>query len=476
MSTSSDDEKVIPLPRRDPPPPNGEGDYGATVDDRPPEYSDDNLALRFSAVHGNRLRYVAKWGKWMQWSGIAWRPDDTMKSFDLVRAICRGASAECNKPKVSVSLASAKTVAAVEKLAKADRRHAATVDQWDTDPWHLNTPKGVLDLRTGHLLPHAAARHMTKVTSATPSGECLRWRSFLYTITAGDTELQDYLQRAAGYCLTGLVKEHVLFFGYGTGRNGKGTFLNTLTSIMGDYAVDSNVETFTAQTTGRHLTELARLQGARLVVAQETEEGKHLAESRVKAITGGDPITANFMRQDLFTFHPQFKLFIAGNHKPALRTVDEAIRNRFNLIPFTVYIPPEDRDKDLTEKLMSEASGILQWMVDGCLAWQTRGLQPPEAVLAATGAYFEAEDTFGQWLAECCTVRQYDQGDATALFKSWRGWCTAAGEPPISQKRFSQTLVARGYEQKRIHGGKRVFSGIDVIVPTSHTEPEGDRW
>src|SRR6185437_11667835 len=170
-------------------------------------------------------------------------------------------------------------------------------------------------------------------------------------ITGGDAELQAFLQRFAGYCLTGVTREHAMAFGFGTGANGKGTFLNTLTGIMDSYAAVAPMETFTSSTVDRHSTELAMLRGARLVTAQETEEGRRWAESRIKALTGGDPITARLMRQDFFTFTPQFKLIIAGNHKPGLRGVDEAIRRRFHLIPFAVKIPPEERDKDLADKM-----------------------------------------------------------------------------------------------------------------------------
>jgi putative DNA primase/helicase len=178
---------------------------------------------------------------------------------------------------------------------------------------------------------HLAGDHMTKITAIAPGGDCPQWLAFLKTITNCDKERQTFLQRVAGYCLTGSTREHALFFGYGTGGNGKGVFLNTLTGLMNDYASVAGMETFTASSSDRHPTDLAMLRGARLVTAQETEEGRKWAESRIKAMTGGDPITARFMRQDFFTFLPNFKLFIAGNHKPGLRSVDEAIRRRMNL-------------------------------------------------------------------------------------------------------------------------------------------------
>lgn len=467
----------MPYPRRKRAIPS-EDDYGAAPEDESPIaalFADDTLALQFSALYEHDLRFVAGWGRWMRWNGHKWAQDTTLHVYDQVRLLCRTAAADATSATTKRAVASGKTIASVEKLARTDRRHALTVTDWDTDQWLLNTPRGIVDLRNGAFTPHDRKRHMTKCTAVSPHGECPLWRQFLKDVTNSNEELQTYIQRVLGYALTGSIREHALFFAYGTGANGKGTLLNTVTAILGDYAIVANAETFTATNSSRHLTELARLQGARFVVAQETEEGKHLAEARIKAITGGDPITANFMRQDHFTFNPQFKLFIAGNHKPALANVDQAIRRRFNMIPFDVQIEIEKRDPDLADKLKAEWAGILQWMIDGCLDWQERCLAPPAAVLNATEEYFEAEDTMGQWMAECCTRRNGDEGGSTPLFNSWKKWCVAAGEALISQKRFSQTMVARGFQQKRLTGGKHAFIGIDVILPPSRFEPQSER-
>ena len=257
------------------------------------------------------------------------------------RAICREAAAECDKPNVSKILASGKTVAAVDRLAKADRRLAATTDQWDADLWLLNTPGGTIDLRTGELRAHDPADYCTHMTTVAPGGECPDWHKFLKRVTGDDIELQSFLQRVAGYALTGSTTEHALFFLFGTGANGKSVFLSTIAGILADYHRTAPIETFTASSIDHHPTDLAGLRGARLVTATETEEGRRWAEARIKALTGGDQIAARFMRQDYFEFVPQFKLVIAGNHKPGLRSVDEAIRRRLNLIPFTVTIPAE---------------------------------------------------------------------------------------------------------------------------------------
>jgi len=352
-------------------------------DDRPPAFSDSALALRFAQRHAGDLRYVAAWNKWLQWTGTYWRFDDTKLAFDLAWRICREAARECNNLKMASAVASAKTVAAVERLSLADRRIAATVDQWDADSWLLNTPDGVVDLRTGRVRVHDPRDYVTKITGVAPGGGCPLFVAFLERITRGNADLIAYIQRVLGYALTGLTREHALFFCFGTGANGKSVLLSTVAGILGDYHRTAPIETFTASNGDRHPTDLAMLRGARLVTATETEEGRRWAESRIKSLTGGDTIAARFMRQDFFEYLPAFKLVIAGNHKPGLRSVDEAIRRRFHLIPFSVTIPLDERDGELADKLKTEWPGILAWMVKGCLEWQTGGLRPPQAVLAA---------------------------------------------------------------------------------------------
>lgn len=455
------------------PPVEYDGDF------QPPANTDEALALQFSEQYRDDLRYVAGWGRWYEWTGQVWKADQTMQTFNRARLICREASAKCNDEAASNSIASARTVAAVERLARYDRRHAATVEQWDTDAWLLNTPGGVVDLRAGKMRQHRPDDHITKITAITPGGECPKWKAFLETITNNDVDRQSFLQRVAGYNLTGSIREHALFFYYGTGGNGKGVFLNTLTGIMGDYAAVASMETFTSSGTDRHPTDLAMLRGARLVTAQETEEGRKWAESRIKAMTGGDPITARFMRQDFFTFQPSFKLNIAGNHKPGLRNVDEAIRRRFNLFPFDVKIPAADRNPELPEELKAEWPGILKWMIAGCLEWQGIGLAPPKAVTDATEEYFESEDAFGLWFKECVAESNSSVTASYILFKSWSVWAEQAGEYVGSQKRFSQALSTRGYEKTRVEGkspdkGKPAFKGIVAAIPVRPSYHDDD--
>jgi putative DNA primase/helicase len=445
-------------------------------DPMPPRFSEEALALRFSRQYEGELRYVDGWARWMCWDGTRWREDDTLAVFDRCRSICRRGSAECGdaQERVAMKIAAAQTVAAIERLARADRRHAAIVEQWDADPWLLNTPTGTVDLRTGELHCHEREQHLTKVTAAGPGGECPLWRRFLDRITDGSSELQAFLQRVIGYCLTGSICEHAMFFLYGTGANGKSVFLFIIAWLLGDYAKTAPASAFTAASTEQHPTDVAGLRGARFVTAIETEDGRWWAEAKIKSLTGGDSITARFMRQDFFEYVPQFKLFVAGNHKPGLRNVDEAIRRRLHLIPFTVTIDEQERDPDLAEKLKAEYSGILQWAIDGCLMWQRDGLKPPEIVRRATSDYLAAEDAIGRWIEDRCSLGSGYWTAGATLFANWQQWCDQTGERPESQKRFTQRLEARGIRPKRDGAkGTRGFVGIalreDVLTHPTHS-------
>ena len=436
-----------------------------------PQYSDDALALEFSTRHAGNLRHVAKWGSWLFWTGAVWNIENTYLAFDLARAVAREFANRCPDEDDQPKIASARTVAAIEKLARADRRQAVTHDIWDNDPWLLNTPGGIVDLRNGEMRPHDPTRYMTKITAVAPGGYCPRWRQFLNEITAGDADLQAYLQRIAGYSLTGITTEHALFFHYGTGGNGKGVYLNTLSAILGDYAAVAPMETFIATNGERHPTDLAGLRGARLVTSQETEEGRRWAESKIKSLTGGDPISARFMRQDFFTYSPQFKLNIAGNHKPGLRGVDAAIRRRFNLVPFTVTI--EHPDPKLVEKLQEEWPGILQWAITGCLAWQREGLNPPAAVRNATDAYLGDEDSVARWIEDCCIIGDCNLWAASgALWNSWKPWAEVHNERVGSQRGLGDALDSHGYQRGK-NQDVRGYHGI-ALKPAPQPAPGYD--
>ena len=262
------------------------------------------------------LRFVAVWNKWLRRDGSRWRFDNTLHALTCARSVCRAGAAVCTEPNIAVAIASAKTVAAVERLSRADPRLAATVEQWDEDPWLINTPGGVVDLRTGRTRPHRADDYMTMVTVVAPGGDCPKWKAFLDRIMGRDAEAITYLKRVFGYCLTGDTSEQAIFFAFGSARTERAFSYQTIGRIMGDYRKPRSIETFTESKTDRHPTELARLNNARLVTASETEDGKHWAESRIKLLTGGDTVTARFMRQDDFEYVPKFKPFFSGNHKP----------------------------------------------------------------------------------------------------------------------------------------------------------------
>jgi len=448
------------------PAPTTKPDSGEDEEDRPAGLTDDSLALSFSEKYWPDWRYCSAWGYWLHWDGQRWCRENTLKAFDLARAVCRKAAKACDKQPMVAKVSSANTVASVERLAKADRRHAAIIEQWDRDPWLLNTANGVIDLHSGQLRPHDRLGYLTKIAAAGLAPETeqpTRWLSFLNDITNGDTELQSYLARMAGYSLTGITSEHTFFFLYGTGANGKSVFLNTLATVLGDYGTNAAMDTFLESKSDKHPTDLAGLRGARLVTAIEVEKGRRFADAKIKSLTGGDKITARFMRQDFFEFSPQFKLVIAGNDKPYLRDVDEAMRRRLHLVPFTVTVPLEKRDHNLSEKLLAERDAILRWAVNGCLDWQRVGLNPPACVTSATGEYLESQDSLGRWIADECRVEVNASAATDELYQSWKLWAEKWGEYVGSMKRFAEALQKRGFKRSRSNK-QRLFQGLALNI------------
>lgn len=437
--------------------------------------SDKSLATEFAVENHLKYRFVGQWSKWFVWTGHVWEQDHTFRPFNAVmkfleqranvigdmafeEKIVQGHEAQspammelakhsANRARrnVHTSMLSARTIENVHRIAGKHERIATSVDVWDQDAWLLNTPDGTVDLRTGVLHKHNPKQFITKTTKVGPQpGEPVLWLRFLNQIMHGDSSMVRYLQKIFGYCLVGTTKEHQMYFGYGTGANGKGVTLNTIRNLLGDYGVEANIETFVASANDRHPTELADLRGARLVTCGETDEGQRWAEARIKMLTGGDPVKARFMRQDFFTYIPQFKLFLAGNHKPRLQNIDEAIERRFRLIPFTHTVPKPERDTDLAEKLESEWPMILQWCIDGCIAWQQEGLDAPTIVADATKSYLAQEDAITAWWNECCIP--IDSGKYTLerdLFESWRKWAFENGESPGTKRLLSKHLEDR---------------------------------
>ncbi len=423
--------------------------------------TEDALALTFAERYGGEFRYVDEWKNWHTWNGAVWERDKRRVAFSLARRICREAAGECDKAGRASQLSSAKTRAAILSLASDDQRLAAVPDQFDSDPDIFTAGKTAVNLKTGERYEPRREDYCTKAATVAPGGDCNMWLEFLERITAGDGELIKYLQRVAGYALTGHVSEHALFFLYGTGANGKGTFVNTLVGILGQYAVIAPAETFVESKNDRHPTELAMFLGARLVASTETAAGRHWHEARVKMLTGGDPIPARYMHGNFFHFMPQFKLVISGNHKPALRAVNEAIRRRMHLIPFTVTIPEKERDPDFAAKLKPEWPGILQWAIDGCAEWRRIGLAPPKAVRDATETYLQQEDDVLTWVQERTGDDPNAEATAEDLYTSWKNFCEQSGMRCGTKKAFTAALREKNFAWKKTNRGV-VFYGISL--------------
>jgi putative DNA primase/helicase len=418
---------------------------------------EDNVALELAAENADRLRYVAKSNQWLRWTGTRWQLEDTLVAFDTARRLCRAARD-----------AKSRTVAGVVALARSDRRLAATVEQWDRGAMLLNTTTSTVDLSNGQERDPKREDYLTKQAGtwlASPAMPHPLWSAFLDRVTDADHELIGFLQRLAGYCLTARISEHALVFLYGSGANGKSVFVSTISRILGDYAITAPMEMFLATKNDRHPTEIARLKGARLVTAQETTKGRRWDETKLKNLTGGDRLTGHFMRQDFFDFDPTHKLVISGNHKPGLSSVNEAIRRRLLLVPFTVEIPTAERDPDFADKLTPEHPAILRWMVDGCLEWQRDGLAVPHRVRQASDDYFAGQDTLEQWIEDCLDV-----GDPRAftttrvLFTSWKGWTEQRNMHVGTEMAFVASLIERGFEQRRMEYG-RGFKGLELKSP-----------
>jgi len=415
--------------------------------------TEDRVARVFTQEYGRQFLYCHDHGAWFMFDGSVWKQQRTPMAFHMMRELVErmslGARNKIGMQKKAYCLAA-------EGFARADPVLSMTAEDWDTDIFLMGTPDGTVDLHTGKVRASDVADRITKSAAVVPEDfeDCPNWHKFLREATGDDDEMILFLKQICGYALTGDISEQMLFFIFGPGGNGKGTFLSTLQAIMGDYSVVAPMEALENQRFAQHTTDLAMMRGARLVSASETEEGRGWNENRIKALTGGDRITARFMHKDNITFTPQLTLVVIGNHKPLLRTVDKAIQRRFNMIPFTVQ--PKTIDKHLDEKLKAEWPGILRWMINGCLDWQNHGFTKPSRVLMETQKYFEEQDIIGEWLKECCTVEMGNDHlmeSSSILFASWSKFAIANGISPGNTKTFKPALLARGFEDKRLGVG-----------------------
>jgi putative DNA primase/helicase len=428
--------------------------------------TEDSAATDFIDRHGENLRFCHTTGAWFIFKTTSWREDETGEVFQMIRVMVRQLSDMQEKSKLP-AINRTSFSSGIERFAKSDQQVAVTHDYWDADPWLLGTPGGTVDLRNGVLRESRREDAITKLTAVAPLDEgCPLWLKFLNDSTDGDQEFVRFLQQWWGYCLTGITREHALAFIYGPGGNGKTVFLNIMTRIFGDYAATSAMDTFTSSQSDKHPTDLAKLRGARLVTASETEAGKPWAEARIKQLTGGDRISARFMRQDFFEYDPHFKLMIVGNHMPVLANVDDAVKRRFNIVPF--ILTPAAPDPELEEKLFREVGGILRWAIDGCLDWQKNRLVRPQSVQKATKQYFDEQDMMGQWIDEACVVEEPGGNRQSALsadlYGSWDEFCDKAGEQPGSKKAFGSSMQKRGFRLERDSTGYRMIRGIRLKV------------
>lgn len=431
------------------------------------ELDEDGVIRAFTAAHTGELRFDHTAGSWFRFDGNSWRREETKLALHYARKLATDMADDDPKAK---ALRKVNVWEAIERGARSEREFVATAEDWNSDPWLLGTPRGTVDLRTGELRPGAPEDGISRLTAAAPAPlerfdparDCPRWLAFLDEALGGDEEAIRFLRMWGGYSLTGVTKEHALVFVYGRGGSGKSTAVNTMADILGEYSITVDTSTLTAQKHEAHKQEIARLDGARFAWASETEKGRAWAENRIKSLTGGDKITANFMRQNSFEFTPQLKLTIVGNNAPSLTNVDEAIKRRFIILPFDNI--PRSKDPNLPEKLRGEWSGILSWMIEGCLDWQANGLVRPEVAERATQAYFDEQDVFAQWIEDCCETGAV--ADTTAnLWASWNSYAFENGEHPGNKKRsFPESLSQRGFEAiKNRYGIRgRGYRGIKV--------------
>lgn len=449
----------------------------------------DALARELGRRGWNRnAKYVAVQGRWYFWDTSRWAMDVRLAHMtlprdflqDRAREIAEWADAKAEtlpekeadyirtwEKREGRGLRSANTVAAVASLARSNLASVTHANAFDADFLLLGTPGGTVDLKTGELRPARREDMISKLTAVTPSPAgtaASTWLKFLKEIFEGDDEIIGFLQRAAGYALTGLTSEHKLLFLYGTGRNGKSTFFETLQWIWGNYARRAAATTFLTSAGERHPTDIAGLAGARLVVGSELPKGKSWDEAVLKDLTGGDTMTARFMRGDFFDFVPQMTLMIAGNSMPSLRGVDEALRARMVLVPFAVTIPPEKRDTALGEKLRREGPAILRWAIEGALAWQQRGLDVPQRVAAASTEYLDGEDLLGQFLADETVQSPGEFIFTSALHARFRQWTDLQGLASWSSHTFTKELKSRGLQECRRSTG-RGFIGLRLAGP-----------
>ena len=429
--------------------------------------SDAGNAERFFLLHGENVRHVAESGQWLLWDGTRWEPDNdgavtrmfisTMRTLAAQAVRLDNTTAAQSKSAFALRCTNLEKVRSGLEMVKTIRGITVGVSELDSNPWLVGTPTGVIDLKSGRPIESSRDQLLTKSIAASydKDADCPLWHSFLETVTGGDKELQTYLQAAVGYSLTGLCREQCLFFLHGSGQNGKGVFSETIKSLFRDYAQTAPETLFTRDRNSSATNDVARLSGTRLAIAAELDEGTSFAESRIKSLTGNDTISARFLYKELFDFEPSHKFWISGNHKPTVRGTDQGIWRRLRLIPFTTRIPDEQKDTALTQKLLAELPGILNWALAGCMDWQSRGLVIPSCVKKATEDYRREEDVIGQFLTDCTDEQSGARTPTSQVYQAYDAWAESEGiqaKYRLSARRLIRRIEEHGFTRTKYSG------------------------
>ena len=434
---------------------------------RPEPLTELGFARRLVDKHGDELRYVVPWNRWLIWDGTRWAPDADghvqrcMKVIarEVHTALIRGNAAP-DMIRAAKRAESSSGVKGALILAATEPEIAITPDRLDAHPYLLNCRNGVVDLQTGELLAHDPALLLTKMAGAPyePDADGTTFTRFLERIQPSE-EMRLFIRRLLGLALEGTVTAHILPIFYGDGANGKSTLTDAVMTALGDYADAADPDLLRARTFDAHPTGVADLFGLRLALLHESDAGHRLAEGTVKRLTGGDRLKARRMREDFWSFDPSHTFVMLTNHKPGVSGTDEGIWRRLRLVPFEVIIPGPERDEDLGGKLADEAGAILAWLVAGCLDWRKNGLAEPGKVTEATQAYRAESDPLGRFISERCLCMPAMRAGSTELFKAFERWCAAEREDPGTPTAFGNAMKAKGFESRKSNG-RMLWHGI----------------